>query len=404
MTTLFNISERLIRSTRLDFKRFLYDKIDWNGRLIEISGQRGAGKTTLMLQKVKELNSVHAGQALYVSLDDIYFFNHSITDTADEFLKCGGSYLFMDEVHRYPAKYPGHDWSAEIKNISDRYPDLKVIYTGSSVLKLFKGQGDLSRRKLSYYLPGLSFREFLIIKKILDHHSFSFSEILKNHSKIAGEITEKIKVFRWFENYLQFGYFPFFVESSEKYYARLNDVISLIIESDIPSVTDIPYLTSVKLKKLLSVIADSVPYTPNLTKTGSELQVADQRTLLKYLLYLDRAGLISMLSKESKGNQGMRKPEKIYLGNPNYLYCFNKSPEKGTIRETFFYSQVAVENSVHYTERGDFRINKDTIIEVGGRNKGLRQIAGISDSWIALDAIETGHGKTIPLWLFGFLY
>ncbi len=404
MTTLFELSVRLTRNIGSEFKRFLYDRIDWNGRLIEIYGQRGAGKTTLMLQKVKELNFILPGQALYVSLDDIYFFNHSIIDTADSFLKYGGRYLFMDEVHRYPAKFSGYDWSAEIKNINDRYPELNVVYSGSSVLKLFKGQGDLSRRKLSYNLPGLSFREFLIISKVLDFRPVTLEDILTHHISITNEIAGKIKIFRWFEKYLQYGYFPFFTESAEKYYDRLNDIISLVIESDIPAVTDIPYLTSVKLKKLLSVIASSVPFTPNLTKTGADLQVTDQRTLLKYLNYLDKAGLISMLSREGKGNQGLRKPEKIYLGNPNYLFCFNEHPEKGTIRETFFYSQAIADHSVSYTEAGDFKINGRTVFEVGGKNKESRQIAGVKDSWLALDSIETGHGKQIPLWMFGFMY
>jgi len=404
MTTLYELSERLARDVVLDFKRFLYDRIDWNGRLIEIWGQRGAGKTTLMLQKVKELNAELPGQALYISLDDIYFFNHSIIDTADNFLKYGGRVLFIDEVHRYPAKFPGYDWSAEIKNINDRYPGLKVVYSGSSVLKLFKGEGDLSRRKLSYQLPGLSFREFLTILKVIQYPVIAFEDILKRHTQIASEITEKIKIFRWFDKYLHYGYFPFFLESVEKYYDRLNDIISLVIETDIPAVTDIPYVTCVKLKKLLSVIASTVPFTPNLTKTGLDLQVTDQRTLLKYFIYLEKAGLISMLIREGKGNRGMRKPEKIYLGNPNYLYSFNESPEKGTVRETFFYSQAVVDHPVTYTEKSDFKIDGRTIVEVGGKNKGARQIADSSDGWLALDTIEIGHGRSVPLWLFGFLY
>jgi len=404
MTTLFEISERLTRDLELVFKRFLYDRIDWDGRLTEVYGQRGAGKTTLMLQKVKELNVKQPGQALYISLDDIYFFNHSIIETADNFQKYGGRILFLDEVHRYPAKFPGHDWSAEIKNVSDRYPELKVVYSGSSVLKLFKGQGDLSRRKLSYHLPGLSFREFLIINKILDYKSVPLEDVFKRHTSIAGDIVKKIKIFQWFDKYLNYGYYPFFLESTEKYFDRLNDIISLVIETDIPAVTDIPYLTSVKLKKLLSVIASSVPFTPNLTKTGKDLQVTDQRTLLKYLMYLDKAGLISILSKEVKGYQGMRKPDKIYLGNSNYLFCFNESPEKGTIRETFLHSQITVDHSVTYPENADFKIDGRYVIEVGGKNKSRRQLAGAPNSYLALDGIETGHGKNIPLWLFGFLY
>lgn len=404
MHVLFETSNKLIRNVSQEFKRFIYERIDWQGRLTEIFGARGVGKTTLMLQKAGSLNLIVPGQAIYLSLDDTYFYEHSIIETADEFSKIGGKYLFLDEVHRYPEKFHGHDWSAELKNIYDKYPELCVIYSGSSLLQLFKGQGDLSRRRIAYHLPGLSFREFLEFNKIAQFPILTIDQLRLNHLEAAGAIIEKVKVFKWFETYLQFGYYPFYIESPDHYISRLKTIISVIIETDIPSVTDIPFDTSVKLKKLLAVIAGSVPFTPNLTKTGTDLHISDQRTLLKYLNYLDKAELITLLTQEAKGNQLLRKPDKIYINNTNLLNCFSVKPEVGTVRETFFLNQTSVDNVLTLPSNGDFMLNQQWIFEVGGKNKANNQIKGLENSYLALDSIETGYGNVIPLWVFGFLY
>lgn len=404
MQELLETSIRLTGHIGLNFKRYLFNRIAWRDRLIEINGSRGTGKTTLMLQRVKELNSTTKGSALYVSLDDPYFFKNSISDLADRFQKFGGKFIFLDEVHKYPSKYDGFDWSAELKTIYDKFPDLFIIYSGSSILKLYKGQGDLSRRRSIYHLKGLSFREFLMYDAGLEFPPLSW-EILDDHLNIATEITSQVKIFHYFSEYLKNGYYPFYKESPEKYHERLKDVLNVILETDIPSVADIPFETILKIKKLLGVIGSSVPYTPNLSNLRSELYITDQRTLLKYLNYLEKAEIINALSKKARGNHILTKPDKIYLNNTNLFQSLNiHNPEAGTVRETFFYNQVESFASVKYPRFGDFLLNDSVLIEVGGKNKSKNQIKGHAHSYLALDDIETGFGNSIPLWLFGFLY
>ena len=404
MSDLFELSNQRIRSVPVSIHRFLYQTIHWEGRLTEIFGPRGVGKTTMMLQKAGELNQLSPNQALYVSLDDILFFSRTIVETADLFVKFGGKYLFIDEVHKYPPKFSGHDWSAEIKNIYDRYPALHIVYSGSSILKLHKGKGDLSRRRQVYHLPGLSFREFLKFRELADIQPFTLGEILSDHVRIGQEVASRIKVIPAFGEYLTHGYYPFFKEAPEMYLTRLQDVITVILESDIPAVTDIPFDTTVKLKKLLSIIAGSAPYTINLTRSGQALNITDQRTLLKYLHYLDKAELIALLSRNAAGNQLLRKPEKIYLDNTNLMQCFDMKPETGTVRETFFHNQIKVFHKPEKSDTADFFVDKRWTFEMGGRNKKGKQIENQADAYRALDGIETGYGNVIPLWLFGFLY
>lgn len=404
MIELYETSEKIIRSINQNFRRFLFDRIDWQARLIEINGARGVGKTTLMLQKAQLLNQVTANQALYATLDDPYFYNHNLLETADQFLKNGGKALFLDEVHKYPPKFEGHDWSAEIKNLYDKFPELKVVYSGSSLLRLFKGKGDLSRRRISYNLPGLSLREYLLYNERLNYPSIHLDDLISNHVDIAGDIVSKIKIIPQFNEYIDHGYLPFYNEAPEHYFDRLKDVISVILEHDVPAVIDAPYITTVKLKKLLAVIAESAPVTPNLSLIRSELYIADHRTMLKYLNWLDFAELVTLLGKEARGYQILRKPEKIYLNNPNLMHCFTALPEKGNLRETFFVNQTGYLHEVKYPDRGDFFIDDKLIFEVGGKNKVAGDLKNLPDSYLALDNIEIGFGKTIPLWMFGFLY
>jgi uncharacterized protein len=404
MIELHETSEKIIRSVSQKFKRFLFDQIDWQARLIEISGARGVGKTTLMLQKAQLLNQEATNQALYATLDDPYFYNHNLIETADQFLKNGGKVLFLDEVHKYPPKFEGHDWSAEIKNLYDKFPELKVVYSGSSLLRLFKGKGDLSRRRISCNLPGMSLREYLLFSEKLDVPAIQLDDLIRNHLDIAREIVPKIKIIPQFNDYIDHGYYPFYKEAPDYYFDRLKDVISVILEHDVPAVTDAPFITTVKLKKLLAVIADSVPVTPNLSVIRSELFIADHRTLLKYLNLLDFAELITLLGKEAKGNQILRKPEKIFLNNPNLMHCFSVMPNRGNLRETFFINQTGYLHDVKYPDQGDFLIDDKYVFEVGGKNKVAGNLKNVPDSYLALDNIETGFGKTIPIWLFGFLY
>jgi uncharacterized protein len=405
MFEIFQYSNSRIQSVNLDFKRYLFHEINWEARLIEILGGRGVGKTTLLLQKAKILNSVKPDQAVYLSLDDKLMFANSIVDIAEDLVKYGVNYLFLDEVHKYPPKLKGFDWSAEIKNTYDRFPGLNIVYSGSSILKIYKGGGDLSRRKSPYILHGLSFREYLQINGLLSVERIGIDELLANHQEISAEITGKMKIIPLFKQYLKTGYFPFYNEDPSSYNIRLNNIINVVIETDIPAVSDISFETSLKLKKLLAAIASTVPFVPNLLFLRKELFVADQRTLLKYLDLLEKAEVIRTLSRKAKGTKIMQKPDKIYLANTNYSYSLNMSgEEKGTIREIFFASQLEVNNRLQLPQKGDFLINDQLVFEIGGKNKHANQIRDLPNAFLALDDIENGTHHHIPLWLFGFLY
>jgi predicted AAA+ superfamily ATPase len=404
MEKLFEISERLIINVSFQFERALLHEIEWDNRLIEVKGARGTGKTTLLLQRAKQMQK--EALVLYTSLDLPYFYTNSLFDLADQFQKKGGKILFLDEVHKYPSFNQGQDWSTEIKNIYDSFPDLKVIYSGSSLLHLYMGNGDLSRRKVSYELHGLSYREFLKFQYSIDLKPVSLEDIFKKHTAISAEITNQIKPLAYFHEYLQYGYYPFFRESISNYPARLRNVINLIIESDIPSTVAIPSENTEKLKKLLGAISTTVPYVPNLKQLSGNLNISDSRTTLKYLTFLENGGLIKQLSTESIGNKILQKPDKIYLQNSNLLYVLSmKNPEIGTIRETFFYNQITKDNNVTYPKYGDFLIANNYLIEVGGKSKKMKQIKDYEgEKFIVVDDIEIGFGEKIPLWLFGFLY
>jgi predicted AAA+ superfamily ATPase len=405
MQEIFSYSNSIIETVELDFKRYLFNQINWEARLVEILGSRGVGKTTLMLQKAKILNSEKANQAVYISLDDKLMFKHSIVDVAEELVKYGVKYLFFDEVHKYPSKIKDYDWSAEIKNSYDRFPNLRIVYSGSSILKIYKGQGDLSRRKSSYRLAGLSFREYLELNGVVSFKKIILSDLLERHQETSSAITKEIKVIPLFKEYLKTGYFPFYNEDPSSYYNRLNSILNVIIETDIPAVSSITFETSLKLKKLLAVIASTVPYVPNLINLRNELFVTDQRTLLKYIDFLEKAEVITTLSQKARGNKILQKPDKIYLGNTNYFYGLNMMGEEmGTTRETFFNTQLNIEHQLRLPKTGDFLVDEKYTFEIGGKNKTSKQVKDIQNSYVVLDDIENGIFNQIPLWLFGFLY
>ena len=403
-------SHRLTLEIPTKFNRFLLEKINWDNRLIEINGARGVGKTILMLQYFNG-TMVSPPDTVYVSLDNFFFAKNSIIDLASEISKEGYSLLMIDEVHKYPPKHIDFDWSREIKNIYDGYPDLKVIYSGSSILNLNRGGGDLSRRAIKYTLPGLSFREFLDYQGILKHPPLSIEEILENHDEITREIHPKTKILRDFKNYLQYGYYPFYKDISKidendnvnLYYDRLNDIIKLILETDLPSTVTIDFAGIQKLKRLLMVLATSSPYTPNLKKLENELGI-NHRTLIKYLEYLSNAKIFNSLQKKDRGGVILRKPDKLFLENPNLIYALIPSQtDIGTVRETFFMNQVSQRYHVTTPSKGDFRVKDIFNFEIGGRNKNTDQIKGEPNSYVVIDD-EFGFGNKIPLWLFGFLY
>jgi len=405
MQTLYEISGKLIGSVSANFVRGLYTQIDWQQRLSEITGARGVGKTTLMLQKAKELFTADPQSVLYISLDDPYFFSNSLLETADYFYKYGGLYMFIDEVHKYPAKHPGHDWSAELKNIYDLYPSLKVVYSGSSVIQLFKGNGDLSRRKNTYNLQGLSFREYMIFNKVFKTHILSLEDITNNHIEISRDIISGFKIWPHFNEYLKQGYYPFYKENPAQYFQRLKNIVNVIIETDIPAVSDINYMTIGKIKKLLAILASSVPYTPNLKNLSENLNITDLRTLHKYLNLLEKSELISLINTRSRGNKTLQKPDKVYLNNTNLMFALQQDIiETGTIREVFFCNQLMYAHHISYPKSGDFLVNNKYTFEIGGKNKTMKQISNTENAFLAIDDIEVGFANRIPIWLFGFLY
>lgn len=398
MEQLFKIFRTLIEKTDLSFKRYLYSQIDWNNRLIAIVGSRGVGKTTLMWQHIKENYDVYSGEVLYVSLDNFWFMSNSLWELATWFNANGGKALYIDEVHKYP------NWSREIKNVYDSYPDMKIVFTGSSMLDIFSSSGDISRRTRKYTLYGMSMREYVEYEYGKRIKAYSMNEILTDHVKIASEIKQVIKPIPIFKKYLEIGYFPFYKEDEDGYLKRLTETITAIIEVDLPANFEIEYSSIIKIKRLYSLISEMVPFTPNISNLAMQIDTTRQ-SLIKYLNALEQAKAVILLDKEAKGIKGMVKPEKIYLGNTNYAYAFaRKKPETGNIRETFFMSMMQVEYDIRYSAKTDFFVEQKYSFEIGGKNKGNYQIEGIEDAYIVKDDIEVGINNIIPLWLFGFMY
>jgi hypothetical protein len=378
------------------FERYLYKKINWSNRLISIQGARGTGKTTLLLHYGKELQQTKKS-VVYVSMDDLYFLTNDLYGFANTFEQQGGSYLLLDEVHKYP------NWSRELKLIYDDFPNLHVVFTSSSILEVYKSESDLSRRSVNYILKELSFREFLGLHKI-NVPSYSIEEIIENHTQIASEIIEKFKPLKYFQDFQDHGAYPYFLEGIDSYHQKVKNTIDLIIEMDLHAIEDIDYQMLVKLKKLLLLIAQSVPFTINISKM-SELVGVSRNTLLLALQLLERARLIHQVNKPNKGIGILTKPEKIYLNNTNLAVTLSPTNNNiGNNRETFFVNQLEKIHSIHLAEKGDFIVNEKYTFEVGGKNKKQVQIQGVSDSFIVKDNIEIGIGNIIPLYLFGLLY
>jgi uncharacterized protein len=398
MEQLYEIFAIKLRNLSLNFKRFLFYRVDWNNRLISIQGARGAGKTTLLLQYIKQQFDEPSKQVLYVDLNNIYFSTHSIIDLADQFYKAGGKFLFLDEIHKY------QNWSVEIKQIYDTYGELKMVITGSSILEINRGEADLSRRLVSYLLPGLSFREYLELDQVSNFEPYDIESIVTNHMEIAADIAGKIRPMEHFGNYLTYGYYPFYIEGKDSYTEKLLNTINLILEVDLPAVESIGFNNIQKIKKLLSVVSQSVPFKPNTHKLA-ELTEVSRVSIIRFFYLLEKAQLLSLLQASTKGIQKMAKPDKIYLNNTNLMAAISPGiQDTGTKRETFFFNQLYHHHKIELPKEGDFLVNDRYIFEIGGKNKTLSQISGMTNALIAADNIEIGYDKKIPLWLFGFLY
>ena len=380
------------------FERELERKINWNARLISVRGSRGTGKTTLFLQHIKKTFSNNLNKVLYVNLDNVYFSNNTLVELAEKFASRGGTHLFIDEVHKY------ENWSKEIKNLYDDFPELHIAFTGSSLLEILNGRADLSRRTLVYELTGLSFREYLSLIKAHDFPIFTLEEILKNNEQISAEIASKIKPFEFFDDYLSFGYYPYFLEGKDDYFNRLNETLNMILEVELPMLRGLEIAYIPRIKKLLAVIGESAPFIPNITQLAAKIGISRQ-TLLIYLKYLEDAKLINQLYKKSRGLSVLEKPEKILMENTNLIELFNgKNANTGSRRETFVLNQLLHSHKVDFSEESDFFVDSKYTFEVGGKNKKRKQIQSVPDSYIIADDIEFGTDRRIPIWLLGFMY
>lgn len=404
LQTLFQEQAKRLRTISLEKKRYLFERINWDAKSIGILGQRGLGKTTMMLQYIKE-HYESSDKALYISLDNPYFQSVSLYDFAMEFESYGGEILFIDEVHKY------EDWSSHVKAIYDA-SELRIVFSGSSILQINKQKGDLSRRTRVYTLENLSFREYLSLSGIMEHDPLTLQELLENHVAIATKISERIKPLKYFKEYLEYGAYPFVFEDKEGFAPRLVQVVNLILETDLPYINRIEMGQIGKLKKLLYLLAINVPFVPNITDLAESTQISRPK-VYEYLNHLEQAKIINTLRSKEKGYNVLSKPEKLLMQNTNLSFALTSSADIGSLREAFFVNQIKnalaeknrfIDESIFASKQGDFLVDGTYTFEVGGKSKGFKQIKDISKSYVASDEINIGYKNKIPLWLFGFLY
>jgi len=390
-------SDNLVRRTPMGFRRQAMPVINWSIRLLGIKGARGTGKTTLLLQRLRELG-LPANQAAYFSLDDLYFTNHELAPTLEQFYRQGGEYIFLDEVHKYPG------WAREIKNLYDFYPQLNIAFTGSSIIDLAREEVDLSRRALLHELPGLSYREFLIFNEYFQAPALTLGDILNPKASWRDSLPADFRPLEQFRNYLAYGYYPFSKEDKDGYHMRLQQLIRQVVEYDMAELQGFDPRNARKLLQLLFVLSANVPYKPNLTKLAQEADI-HRNTVLNYLIYLEQARLIRLVQVPGAGLGLLRKPEKVYLNNTNLAYALHSAePNVGNLRETFFLSQLQPLHHISAPPNGDFLIDDQWTIEIGGAGKTFAQIAAQSNAFVVRDALEYPIGNILPLWVFGMLY
>lgn len=389
--TLINYMKEQLELVSLAFKRYNYDKLPWEARLVGLMGPRGVGKSTLILQHIKSKSPEEKAKSLYVSADHSYFTTSTLIETANQFVREGGEWLYIDEVHKYEG------WSQELKQIYDSHPGLHVFFTGSSILDIIDGEADLSRRAILFDMQGLSFREYLEMFHGIKTPIRSLEDILNGKTEIEG-LQHPIPLFN---QYLRVGYYPF---SKEGFFQqRLQQVIRLTMEVDIPQYANMSPATGKKLRRMLSIIASNVPYKPEATGLANEIKVS-RNDIPTYLLYMEKAGMIGQLRDETGGMRGLGKTEKVYLDNTNIIYALSgENANIGNVRETFFYNQTRLALDVTSSKVSDFSIGKYTF-EIGGAKKSHRQIKDVADSFIVRDDTEYANGDILPLWAFGLLY
>ena len=381
--------DKLLRETTSTFHRYMYDRIDWRARIVGLLGPRGVGKTTMVLQYIKE--NLPREQTLYVVAEDLYFSSHTLLDLAEAFARTGGKHLFIDEIHKYKG------WSRELKLIYDYHSELQVFFTGSSVLDISKGVADLSRRVLTYEMQGLSYREYLHLFHQTELPVYSLEQILAQQVVLP----QGFLPLQYFADYLRRGYYPFRDNNFERYIVQ---VVNMALEMDIAQFADLTPATVRKLKRLLAIIAQAAPFKPNFTQIGGQLEVS-RNSIADLCAWLEKAGLIGQLRDSTGGIQGLGKVDKVYLDNPTLLYVLGEeSTETGTVRETFFFNQMRVAHGITSSPVSDFLVAGKYTFEVGGKKKKQKQIQDVSQGYVVKDDIETGYGNIIPLWQFGLTY
>ena len=400
MDSLFSKHDRYYAETSTEIVRECINEIDWDARLISIQGPKGVGKSTLIRQFIKLNYPPHSRKALYCSMDSLYFSSHSISELVESFVSLGGERLFLDEIHKYAGP-----WSTELKEVYDLYPRLKVVISGSSLLKILNSDADLSRRCVRHDIQGLSFREYLRFYRGLDFPKATLESILASPFELADSVTSKCHPLEYFKDYLRNGYYPFYLEGERSYYTRIEQAVCYTLEVELPELRLVDISGVVKLKKLMDIISDQVPFELDASKLSRAVG-ATRETVVLYLHYLGRAKMLNLLFSGSKDYAKLARPDKLYLENSNMLYALcSKSPEIGTVRETFAVNHLSVNHKVEYgKERGDFKVDGKYTLEVGGPDKGFSQIAGVKDSYVLADDIESPSGRKIPLWMVGFIY
>jgi len=399
MEALFDRQDAMLRATSMEIVRDYMACVNWNAPLLCIRGSRGVGKSTLLRQYINQHFQAGSEEVLYCSLDWVYFSQHSILEVAGDFYKRGGKLLVIDEVHKYDG------WSREIKETAETYPDLQMILSGSSLLKLLDGDADLSRRCRGYDMLGLSFREYLRFYKGINLPAYTLEELLASPKEIALTVNNACRPLQHFHDYLRYGYYPYYLNNPIDYYPLIEQTVNYVVDVELPQLRKVNPANCRKLKALLNVLAQQVPYEVDISKlaTATGLQ---RNTVLEYLNHLGDAKLINLLFSDIMSVKKMQKPDKIFLENPNLLYALATTPVKtGTARECFAVNQLGYGHTVEYGKaQGDFRVDGRWTFEVGGESKSFNQIADVPDSYVLSDDIEMPRGNKLPLWMIGFLY
>jgi len=395
MEELITISDKIIAQTPKGFTRYLFNDINWDSQLIGIKGARGTGKTTLLLQYLKKSER---SKRAYFSLDELYFTKNTLLETVETFYKSGGKLVVLDEVHKY------ENWSKEIKNLHDRYKDLQIIFTGSSIIDITKQEADLSRRAVMYELQGLSFREFLNFEHNIELPILDLDDLLYKDEVYAFVLENNFKPLAYFSDYLKFGYYPFYKEDRQNYYQKLRQVVRSIVEYDMAEIKGFDIRQAKKMLKLLYIIAQQVPFKPNLKALAEKTNI-HRNSLNNYIYYLAQAKLLLLLEQHNFSIASLQKPDKIFLENTNLMFAISEEkPNIGTLRETYFFNQMKKKHQVNFSKVADFLIDNKVTFEIGGKNKNSRQIQKIEHAFIVKDNLETKVDKSIPLWIFGLLY